>query len=330
MSGSIRPGRRLFTRRRFLIAGGTAAAAGGLGFGGFTIYHRHQRFGRGAVDLIPDHRVDLPAAIPRMVISRGPEPALNVRAAIDRLGGMRQLITREDTVLVKPNIGWQRPPEHAANTHPDVVAEVVRLCLRRRARNGSSSPTVRSASHGPPSSGAASSTHRPRPAPRSSSPRTAATAPCLISERLGAWDILEPFVTATKIINVPVAKSHNLMGSAAGMKNWIGITTKLRYVFHNDIDRSIAELARLMKPTLTVIDASRVLMRGGPSGGSLGDVNPYGAVAAGFDPVALDAWAASIFGSDPDAPPEYLRIAQSMGLGTADYQSLQPVEVIVG
>ncbi len=329
MSGSIRPGRRLFTRRRFVIAGGAAAAAGGLGYGGFMIYHRHQRFGREAVDLIPDHRVDLPATIPRMVISRGPDPALNVRAAIERLGGMRQLITPEDTVLVKPNIGWQRPPEHAVNTHPDVVAEVVRLCLDagpkrvivtdcpvRRSRAAFEWSGILDASD---AAGAEIII------PEDSSYRTV-----IVSERLGAWDVLEPFVTATKIINVPVAKSHNLMGSAAGMKNWIGITTKLRYVFHNDIDLSIAELARLMKPTLTVIDASRVLMRGGPSGGSLGDVNPYGAVAAGFDPVALDGWAASIFGTDPDALPEYLQIAERMGLGSADYRSVQPIEVAVG
>ncbi len=145
----------------------------------------------------------------------------------------------------------------------------------------------------------------------------------MISDRLGAWDILEPFVTATKIINVPVAKSHNLMGSAAGMKNWIGITTKLRYLFHNDIDASIAELARLMKPTLTVIDATRVLMHGGPAGGSLAAVNPYGAVAAGFDPVALDAWAASIFPSSDGSTPEYLRIAERMGLGSSDFRSFR-------
>ena len=149
-----------------------------------------------------------------------------------------------------------------------------------------------------------------------------------ISARLGTWDILEPFVTATKIINVPVAKSHNLMQSSAGMKNWIGITNKLRVMFHNDIHQSVAELAALMRPTLTVVDATRVLMHGGPDGGSIGAVNPYGAIAAGFDPVALDAWACSIFDPAAVAPPEYLRIAESMGLGTADFRSLQPIEVI--
>ena len=101
-------------------------------------------------------------------------------------------------------------------------------------------------------------------------------------------------------------------------------------MFHNDIHQSVAELAALMRPTLTVVDATRVLMRGGPAGGSIGAVNPYGAIAAGFDPVALDAWACSIFPSSAGSIPAYLRIAEGMGLGSADFQSLQAPEIITG
>ena len=329
MTEPTRSKRRLFTRRRFLVAGGSLVVTGGLGFGGYVFYGHHQRFGRSALDVIPDHRVDLPTVIPRMVVARGGDPAVNVRAAIERLGGMRNLLTPDDTVLIKPNIGWQRPPEHAANTHPDVVAEIVRLCREAGPKRvivtdcpiRKSRAAFEWSGIGEASAAAGAEVI----IPEDSSYRTVK-----ISERLGAWDILDPFVTATKIINVPVAKSHNLMGSAAGMKNWIGITTKLRYLFHNDIDASIAELALLMKPTLTVIDATRVLMHGGPAGGSMAAVNPYGAVAAGFDPVALDAWATSIFPSSTGSPPEYLRIAEGMGLGSADYRSLQAPEIITG
>ncbi len=307
--------RRLLTRRRFLIAGGGLVTASGLGLAAISPTDTSNASAGAALDVIPDHRVDLPAAIPRMVIARGADPAANVRAAIERLGGMRRLLSADDTVLVKPNIGWQRPPEHAANTHPDVVAEVVRLCReagpKRVIVTDCPIRKSRAAFEWSGIGKAAAEAGADVIIPEDSSYRAV-----LISERLGTWDILEPFVTATKIINVPVAKSHNLMGSAAGMKNWIGITTKLRSLFHNDIDASIAELARLMKPTLTVVDATRVLMHGGPAGGSMGAVNPYGAVAAGFDPVALDAWATSIFGTTPDAFPEYLRIAERMGLGT--------------
>ncbi len=255
MTEPTRGERRLFTRRRFLVAGGSLVVTGGVGFGGYVIYGHSQRFWRSALDVIPDHRVDLPTVIPRMVVARGGDPAVNVRAAIERLGGMQGLLTPDDTVLIKPNIGWQRPPEHAANTHPDVVAEIVRLCREAGPKRvivtdcpiRKSRAAFEWSGIGEASAAAGAEVI----IPEDSSYRTVK-----ISERLGAWDILEPFVTATKIINVPVAKSHNLMGSAAGMKNWIGITTKLRYLFHNDIDASIAELALLMRPTLTVIDAT--------------------------------------------------------------------------
>jgi len=321
--------RKIFTRRRFLWAGGSVVATSGLGLGGYYLHDHWRRFGRSATATIPDHRVEIPTSIPQMVIARGADPTQNVRAAVERLGGMDRLLTRDDIVVVKPNIGWRRPPEHAANTHPDVVAEVVRLCLDARPKRVIVTDCpVRKSRGAFEWSGildASLAAGAEVIIPEDSSYRTVE-----ISERLGTWDILDPFVTATKIINVPVAKSHNLMRSVAGMKNWIGITNKLRAMFHNDIDRSIAELAALMKPTLTVIDASRVLMRGGPAGAGAGAVKQVGAIAAGFDPVALDAWAGTIFGATADELPEFLRIAEEMGLGTADFRSLHPIDVNAG
>jgi len=326
MTDSAKPKRKIFTRRRFLWAGGTVVAAGGLGVGGYWIHDHRRRFGRDITAVIPDHRVELPSVLPKMVIAKGGDPARNVRAVVERLGGMERLLTRDDIVVVKPNIGWRRPPEHAATTHPEVVAEVVRLCLEARpARVIVTDCPVRKSAPAFEWSGigeAARAAGAEVIIPEESTYETV-----LISERLGTWDVIAPFVFATKIINVPVAKSHDMMRSIAGMKNWIGITNKLRATFHNDIDKSIAELAALMRPTLTVVDASRVLMRGGPSGGGIGAVKQVGAIAAGFDPVALDTWAGTIFGTEPDDLPEYLRIAQDMGLGTSDFAALSPIEI---
>jgi uncharacterized protein (DUF362 family) len=149
-----------------------------------------------------------------------------------------------------------------------------------------------------------------------------------ISSRLGTWDVLEPFVMATKIINVPIAKHHNLTNTTAGMKNWIGITGRLRVMFHADIERSIVELASLMRPTLTVVDASRVLMETGPSGGSVSAVKQVGAVAVGVDPVALDAWAYSLWGVGPSDLPELFDLAEGMGLGRVAAYVNAPVEAV--
>jgi len=308
------------------MAGGSVVAAGGLGVGGTWIYNRRQRFGRDATAVIPDHRVEVSSALPRMVIAKGPDPATNVRACVQRIGGMERLIDRDDVVLVKPNIGWRRPPEHAANTHPDVVAEVVRLCLEAGPKRvvvtdcpvRRSAPAFEWSGIGEAAAAAGAEVVIPEDSTYQA---------VLISRRIGVWDVLAPFVDATKIINVPVVKTHSEMSSIAGMKNWFGITTKARMVWHNDLDRSIVELAQLMRPTLTVADASRVMMRGGPAGGGIGAVKQVGAVAAAYDPVAVDAWAGSIFGFGPDELPPYIHLAEAQGLGTVDFRSLQPVEI---
>ncbi len=319
--------RRLITRRHVLVGVGGVVGAGALGTGGFLLQDYLKRFARRADGAIPDHRVAVPAPTPRMVVARGPDPGRNVRAAVERLGGMSRLLSPADIVVIKPNVGWERTPEQGANTHPEVVAEVVRLCREVGCRRvivcdcpiSKSRPALET-------SGilrAATEAGAEVIVPEESRYRTVE-----ISKRLGTWDVLEPFVIATKVINVPTAKNHAGTGLSAGLKNWIGITGKLRVMFHRDLQRSIAELAALMRPTLTVLDASRVLMQHGPQGGSLGDVKPVRTVAAGFDPVALDAYACGLLGMT--SPPESLRLAAGMGLGQMDYAALAPVEIVAG
>lgn len=326
---SSRPKRRLFTRRRILVGGGALVATGALAGGGFLVYDRNRRFGREAKSFIRDHRIVLPASVPPIVIAHGTDPALNVRAAIDRMGGMRRFVGPEDIVVVKPNIGWDRAPDQAANTHPEVVAEVARLCLEEKPRRVivCDCPVAESRRAFERSGimHAAQEVGAEVVLPEESIYHTVE-----ISRRLGTWDVLEPFVVATKIINVPVAKHHSLTSTTAGMKNWIGITGKLRVMFHNDIERSIAELAALMRPTLTVVDGSRVLMEAGPQGGSLGAVKQVGAVAVGVDPVALDAWAYSLWGVQPDELPDLFDLVEGMGLGRAELYVDAPVEIVTG
>jgi uncharacterized protein (DUF362 family) len=318
---------RLITRRRVLIAGGAAVASGALATGGFLIYDRRRRFGRSANLVIRDHRVELPASVPKMVIARGTDPALNVRAAIDRMGGMTRFINAEDVVVIKPNIGWDRNVAQAANTHPDVVAEVARACLEVGPRRVIVCDCpINKARRAFERSGilqAAIEAGAEVIMPDESTFNTVQ-----LSERLGTWDVLEPFVAATKLINVPVAKHHRLTGTTAGMKNWIGITNKLRVMFHTDLQRTIAELSALMRPTLTVVDASRVLMDTGPEGGSLSHVKQVQTVAVGVDPVAMDAWAFSLFGAMPGELPEFLSLAEDMGLGHADFNAMSPVTIV--
>jgi uncharacterized protein (DUF362 family) len=116
---------------------------------------------------------------------------------------------------------------------------------------------------------------------------------------------------------------------SAGMKNWFGVLGSRRVLLHTDIDSALAGLAELVKPTLTVVDAMRVLMRGGPAGGNLNDLKELGAVAVSVDPVAADAWAATAVGVSPGEV-RGLVLAEQRGLGRADLRVVSPIEVATG
>ena len=317
------------TRRLVLKGAGALLATGALGAAGYLLWDRHQRFGRDAVRTIRDHRVTPLPTSPRMVIVRGGTPAENARAAIERLGGIEQFVTPDDVVVIKPNMGFNSTPAQAANTHPDVVTEVIKACRNARAKRVIVTDCPLSeARRAFEMSGilrAASEAGAEVVLPEESHYTTVK-----ISERLGVWNVLDPFVEATKIINVPVGKHHSMTGVTGGMKNWLGITTERRVMFHSDIKRAIAELAALMLPTLTIMDASRVLMRNGPRGGNLADVKAFGALAAGVDPVALDAWACGLLDTPEAKLPGYLALGEQLGLGQVDYRALSPIEITAG
>jgi uncharacterized protein (DUF362 family) len=274
---------------------------------------------------IPDHRVALPSTTPKLVVARGPSPATNLAAVLGRIGGMRALISRDDIVLIKPNIGWDRTPAQAANTDPELVAAIVRACVDAGAKEVI--VTDVSCNDAEPSflhSGIADAARKAgAQVPLPSEVETRAVA---IPDKAGAWTMLEPYVRATKVINVPVAKHHGLSTLTAGLKNWFGLVKDDRPVLHAGLAASIVGLASLMRPTVTIVDATRVIVRNGPRGGSLGDVKKLDAVALSFDPVAVDAWAATELGFDP-ATIEYIQLAAQRGLGTANFASLSPVEL---
>jgi len=318
------PGPRMGGRRALLLAGAGVATA----LGGAAAY-AYLRGGASKANpgAIRDHRVWVPATTPRIVIARGPSPANNVRAALGRIGGMRQLVSRGDVVVLKPNIGWDRIPEQAANTDPEVVAALVSACLDA----GAAQVIVTDA----PVHDAARSFARSGIAKAAEQagatvilPGEAEKRSVEIPGKPGRWSALEPLVRATKVINVPVAKHHGFTRFSAGMKNWFGAIAEGREMLHLGMDESVTGLLALFRPTLTVVDATRVLVRNGPTGGNLDDVKRIDAVAVSLDPVAADAWAASQVGVDPSGV-DALALAQRKGLGLVDFRSLSPVEIEV-
>jgi uncharacterized protein (DUF362 family) len=313
-------------RRQFMMLGGSLGAATVAGY-----YEWH--YGRllpeayATLPTMRDHRVNLDAANERVFVAHGTDPARNLRALLERLGGLTRFVTKTDTVVIKPNAGWDRVPAQGATTHPALVAELVRAC-----RDAGASEVIVTDCPVDPAQASFERSGILAAARAAGArvilPSEAKYVEVQVPGKLGSWPVMEPFALASKIINVPIAKHHSGAKVTAGMKNWIGITDKRRNLFHADLDGSIAALAALMRPTLTVIDASRILMRNGPRGGNLDDVKETNALALSTDPVALDVWATELLGARKDNV-KYLKLASARGLGKLDYRD-RLVELTTG
>ncbi|MGD1147730.1 MAG: DUF362 domain-containing protein [Thermoanaerobaculaceae bacterium] len=302
------------TRREALLRlSSTAVAAAAVG-AGVVVFHDRRTVSASA-SAIPDWRLPQGDAGPAAA-ARGGDPAANVRRAVAAMGGMERFVRKGETVLVKPNVGWDRLPEQAANTDPQVVAEIVRLCRAAGARR----VVVTDISCNDPRRCFARSGIE--------AAATAAGADVIESRRLrlvtaalpglsAGLEVIEELLRADRVINVPVVKHHSLSRVTLGMKNWFGVLGKGRNRLHQDINRAVAELGATFRPTLTIVDATRVLAANGPVGGSLADVLPVGAVLAATDPVLADAWGASLLGRKP-ADLGFIAEAERRGLGRAD------------
>lgn len=269
----------------------------------------------------------IPAELPEFVVAKHAQgAALLTRSAIDAMGGMKRFVAQGDIVVVKPNIGWDRLPVHAANTNPDVVATVVQMAYEAGAKR----VVVTDASCNDPNrcfqrSGIWRATHKVGAdvvLPAEHRFRTMR----LRGDVLDEWPVYTPLVEADKVINVPVAKHHNLAKYTGAMKNWYGALGGRRNRLHQSIDVSVADLATFMRPTLVVVDATRVLVRNGPQGGNIDDTREMNTVIASIDQVAVDAYAAGLIGQKRENI-GYLKLGEERGLGTMWWEKLRTKEV---
>lgn len=262
------------------------------------------------------------AARPDLVVAHGASPEKIVKAAIDAMGGIRTFISRGDVVVIKPNIAWDRTPEQAGTTNPEVVAAVVRLCFEAGAKK------VRVFD-------------RPVNDPRRCyvqsgiAPAAAALGANVdfADERkfkemdingtaLKSWPLYTEVFEADKVINIPIAKHHGSAKLTMSLKNWMGVMGGRRRQIHQKLDESLADLSTKIKPTLTILDAVRILTANGPQGGSLADVKKLDTVIVGVDQVAIDSYGATLFGMK-GSDLGYVRIANERGIGKMDLNKVR-------
>jgi uncharacterized protein (DUF362 family) len=250
------------------------------------------------------------------------------KKVFEAAGGMRRFVSKGDVVVIKPNISWARPPHLAATTNPEVLQGIVELCQEAGAKKVRiADNTIEDAKFCFSVSGAeavSKKTGADLIYPSSSLMREIK----LQGHRLDVWPVFLPLVEADKVINLPVAKDHILSSLTLGMKNWFGAIGGRRGTLHRDIHPNIVDLAQFFKPSITLIDATRIMTRNGPSGGSTSDVVKKNTLILSDDPVAADAKATLLFGKRPQDI-GYIRLAKKWGLGTDDFSKLLQKKVSV-
>ncbi len=269
-------------------------------------------------------------AVPDLAVVTDGDPASLTRQAIELLGGMKKFVSKGDVVVVKPNIGWDRGPEQAANTNPELVAEVVKMCLESGAKkvrvfDRSCNTATRCYEHSGISQAASDA---------------GAEVSFMVAsgfsdvkfpqgEVLKNWPLYKPALEADVLINVPIAKNHGLTYLTMGLKNLMGIMGGDRGKIHWNIDDKLADLANFVRPQLTILDAYRILLKNGPQGGSLKDVQLTKTVVAGTQIATVDAYGATLFGIKPGGLAHVVK-ASKLGLGEIDLNKVSIKKMSLG
>lgn len=262
---------------------------------------------------------------PLLTIAKGKNYVNLVSRALAPLGSISSFVTKDTRVVVKPNIAWDRRPEQAATTHPLIVKALVQLALEA----GASEVLIFDRT-----------CNEERRCYKSSGIKSEMDAfkdsrvKCIHVDKrkfipvkidngksIKEWTFYKDALEADCYINVPIAKHHGLTKLTLGLKNIMGVIGGNRGQIHRHIGQNLADLNTVIRPQLTVIDATRILLNNGPQGGSPYDVKVLDTVIASTDPVAADAYATTLFGLKPEDI-ESTITAYEMGLGEMNLSNI--------
>jgi uncharacterized protein (DUF362 family) len=257
------------------------------------------------------------------------EPVAATRKALDVIGGISRFIKKGQRVVLKPNMSFSRTPEFSATTHPLVVATVAQACMEagaqqvlvldhtlQRAELCLERTGIQEACKNIPGVYVLALQEK-------KFFREIKIPQGKVLERV---EVIKEVLDNSVLISIPVAKSHSATGVSMGMKGLMGLIWD-RESFHSqfNINQAIADLGTVIKPQLTILDATRALASGGPGGP--GEVKKPNLIIAGIDPVAVDSYGVSVapwYGQNfKGRQVEHLLIAHQRGLGKIDIDQLK-------
>jgi len=257
------------------------------------------------------------------------DPAAATQKALEALGGISRFVKKGQRVVLKPNMSFPNPPDRGSTTHPAVVVTVAQACLEAGAQRVMVLDyPLRKGELCLERSGMLDAFKSLK-----------GVHVLALEERkffreikvpqgkiLDRVEVLREVLESEVLINLPQAKSHSATGVSLGLKGLMGVIWD-RYSFHAkyDIDQAIVDLASVIKPHLTILDATRAMVSGGPGGP--GEVVKPNLIIAGTDPVAVDSYAVTAtpwYGQNfKGRQVKHLLNAHQRGLGKIDPESLK-------
>jgi len=282
----------------------------------------------GGMDLMAK-KILVPASGSELVAVMGGDPVEMFKKAIAELGGMGHFVKKGYKVTIKPNIGWDKTPELASNTNPELIGEIVRQCIKAGAKevivfdhtcddwkkcyvNSGIEESTKNAG-GKMMPGNEESYYREIALPK--------------AKRLTKAKVHTAILDCDVWINVPVLKNHGGAKMTISMKNHMGIVWDRGFFHKNDLQQCIADICTLSKPAiLNVVDAYRVMKTNGPRGKSTSDVVNAKALFLSADIVAVDTAATKFFGQIENMPLEsvkHIYRAEELNLGTMNLEKLK-------
>lgn len=235
-----------------------------------------------------------------VAVAEGKDYGRTARGAVNLLGGMRRFVKPGDVVVIKPNMGWDRTPAQAANTHPLVVRALAEEAIAAGAKRVKVfDRTCNDERRCYVQSGMSEALKGLRGVELKFIENERFRKVAINGKALREWELYGEALAADVFINVPVAKHHGLTRLTLGLKNVMGVMGGNRGGVHRNIEEALADINGVVKSHLTVIDATRILTDHGPQGGDLKDVKVLNTVIASTDIVAADAYATTLFGLKP-------------------------------
>ncbi|MDR1098425.1 MAG: DUF362 domain-containing protein [Tannerella sp.] len=268
-------------------------------------------------------------ATPDLVAVMGGEPEAMLDKALETLGGIGNFVKKGQKIVIKPNIGWDRTPELAGNTNPQLMGALVKKCLDA----GASKVTVFDhtcddwkkcyASSGIEAAvKAAGGVIVPGNDEKYYSKEVA--LPDGVS--LKSIKVHDALIEADAWINIPILKNHGGAKLSCAMKNLMGIVWDRRFFHSNDLQQCIADVCTWnKKPVLNIVDSYRILFQNGPQGKSEADVATVKTLIASKDIIATDTAALQFFNQVKKLDLEavgHIRMGQSLKLGTTDLKNI--------